>query len=114
MEARTRPLGLVKLALLAFGIGTALLVAPACKAQSEISPDHFDGTDSWAVTAQKVHAPAQKLSVANAPLAVKRQKTTQTPAFQLVAAREVSKATSFDAMAVERKRTAAVRKPEKQ
>lgn len=29
----------------------ALLVSP-CKAQSEISPDHFDGTDAWAAAAQ--------------------------------------------------------------
>ena len=101
MEAQAKPLVLFKLALLAFGIGAALLLTPACKAQSEISPDHFDGTDSWALASQKVHAPVQKLGVAKA-------------SFQLVAVREVSKSASQGIVAVEPKRKEAARKPEKQ
>jgi hypothetical protein len=39
---------LFKIPLILSGISAVLLLAPACKAQSEIAPDHFDGTDSWA------------------------------------------------------------------
>lgn len=35
---------------------TAFL-APRCKAQSEVNPDHFDGTDSWAAAASALHPP---------------------------------------------------------
>lgn len=104
----------LKLPLLLLGIGAALLLTPACKAQSEISPDHFDGTDSWAAAAQKVHAPAQKQVVAKASLQAKSQKTPQGSAIQLAAAREVSKPVRPDATALDRKRKAAARDPEKQ
>ena len=43
-----KPFGLVKGVLTVVGLATGLLFSPACKAQSEIDPDHFDGTDSWA------------------------------------------------------------------
>ena len=114
MKAQAKPFVLFKLALVAFGIGTALLVTPACKAQTEISPDHFDGTDSWAVSAQTVHAPVQKLSVAKASLSAKRRKTAQNSPFQLAAAREVPRRVTHDIVAVESRRKAALRKLEKQ
>ena len=114
MEAQAKPLVLFKLAVLAFGIGAALVLTPACKAQSEISPDHFDGTDSWALASQKVHAPVQKLGVAKASLSAKSQKTAENSPFQLAAVREVSKSASQGIVAVEPKRKEAARKPEKQ
>lgn len=104
----------LKLPLLLLGIGAALLLTPACKAQSEISPDHFDGTDSWAAAAQKVHAPVQKHVVAKAPLRAKSQKTAQGSTLQLAAAREVSKPLSPDAAVADRKRKMAASNPEKQ
>lgn len=114
MEAQAKPFVLFKLAILGFGIGAALLLTPACKAQSEISPDHFDGTDSWAVAAQAVRAPVQKPSVAKASLPAKSKRTAQNSLFQLAAAREVSKPVRLDALAMEPRRKAAPRKPEKQ
>ena len=110
MKAQAKPFVLSKLALVAFGIGAALLLPPACKAQSEISPDHFDGTDSWAVAVQTVNAPVQKLRVAKASLSAKSQKTAQNSSFQLAAAREVSR----HIVAAEPRRKAAPRKPENQ
>jgi len=112
MNAQVKPL--FKSALVAFGIGAALLLTPACKAQSEISPDHFDGTDSWAVAAHVVHAPAQKLTGARASGSAKSQKTARNSPFQLAAAREISKTVSQDIVAVEPRPNAAPRKPEKQ
>jgi hypothetical protein len=114
MEAQVKHFMLLKLPLLVLGIGAALLLTPACKAQSEVSPDHFDGTDSWAVAAQTVHAPVQKQAVTKTSLQAKSQKAAQASAFQLAAAREVTKPVSHDAVAIDRKRKPAARKPEKQ
>jgi hypothetical protein len=114
MNAQVKPVVLFKLALVSFGIGAALLLTPACKAQSEISPDHFDGTDSWVLAPQVVHAPAQKLSAARASRSAKSQKTARNSPFQLAAAREVPKPVSHDIVAVEPRPKAAPGKPEKQ
>ena len=115
MKAQAKPFVLFKLTLVAFGIGATLLLTPACKAQSEISPDHFDGTDSWAVAAQTVNAPVQKQRVAKATaLSAKSQKTAQNSQFQLAAAQEVSKRVSHDIVAAKPRREAAPRRPEKQ
>jgi len=53
-----KSVGLLKGAVILGGLAAGLLLSPACKAQSEISPDHFDGTDSWEMQARKV-APAK-------------------------------------------------------
>jgi hypothetical protein len=99
--------------LFSFGDGAAVVLAPACKAQSEISPDHFDGTDSWAAAAQKVHAPVEKGAVAKASLQAKSQKTDQGAAFELAAAREIANPVSSKVAAADPKRKSATRKPEK-
>lgn len=95
---------LLKLSLVLFGIGAALVLTPACKAQSEISPDHFDGTDSWATTARPAHPQPQKQSAAKPSLQAKSQKAMQGSALQLAAAREVSKPVNREAVAADRKR----------
>jgi len=104
----------LKLPLRVLGIGAALLFTPACKAQSEVSPDHFDGTDSWARSAQAVHAPAQKHTVVKASVQEKSQKPIQGSALQLAAVREVSKPVNREAVAADRKRKSASGYPEKQ
>ena len=45
-----------KMAILLGGLGTALSLAPACKAQ-EITPDHFEGTDSSEAARKPAVAP---------------------------------------------------------
>jgi len=40
-----------KMCVTLVGLAAGLFFSPACKAQSEIAPDHFDGTDSWEVAA---------------------------------------------------------------
>ena len=102
---------LLKLPLLVLGIGAALLFTPACKAQSEVSPDHFDGTDFWARGAQ---TPAQKHAVVKASVQEKSQKANQGSTLQLAAVREVSKPTNREAVAADRKRKAPTGNPEKQ
>lgn len=95
---------LLKLSILLLGIGAALLLTPACKAQSEISPDHFDGTDSWATAARPIHAQAQKQTAAKPVVQAKNHKAAQGSAFQLAAAREVTKPLRREAGAVDLKR----------
>jgi hypothetical protein len=56
----------LKLPLVMFALGGVLTFAPGARAQSDVAPDHFDGTDSWAASAS-VQAPSVKpkpLSVA--------------------------------------------------
>jgi hypothetical protein len=62
---------LLKISILGFGFAGVALLAPACRAQTEIDPDHFDGTDSWALAAaRKALAAKTKFStVATHPLA---------------------------------------------
>jgi hypothetical protein len=43
------------------GLAAGLILSPASKPQSEIAPDHFDGTDSWEAVAH------HKLVVSKSP-----------------------------------------------
>jgi hypothetical protein len=98
---------LLKVPLLLVGFGAVLLFAPACKAQ-EVSPDHFDGTDSWEIAA-RTPAAAKSKSAANAgSYQAKNQKASAS--LQLASAREVTKSAPRNAVAPLDKRKAAVRK----
>lgn len=92
---------LLKLSVLVLGAAAALVLTPACKAQSEISPDHFDGTDSSATAARPVHAQAQKQPAAKPSKQAKSQKAST---FQLAAVREATKPVNREGVAVDRKR----------
>ena len=104
---------LLKLSVLLIGIGAALVLTPACQAQSEISPDHFDGTDSWATAARPAHLQPQKQPAAKPSLQAKSQKEAKGSAFQLTSAREVTTAVRPEAGAVDRKRKPASPNPDK-
>lgn len=93
---------LLKLSSLVLGATAALVLAPACKAQSEISPDHFDGTDSWSKAARPVHLKKQPATKPSKQ--AKSQKAAQGSAFQLAAVREATKPVNREAVAVDRKR----------
>ena len=92
---------LLKLSVLVLGAAAAMVLTPACKAQSEVSPDHFEGTDSWAVAAQPVHAQPQKQSAAKPSKQAKSQKAST---FQIAAVREATKPVNREAVAVDRNR----------
>ena len=105
---------LLKLSVLLFGIGAAQVLTPVCKAQSEISPDHFDGADTWAMAARPVHPQTQKQTAAQPSVQAKnQQKGTNGSAFQLAAAREVTKPVRREAVAIDRKRKPAAANSEK-
>ena len=104
---------LSKLTVLFFGVAAALVLTPSCRAQSEISPDHFDGTDSWATAARRAPALPYKQPSTKPSLQAKSQKELNRPAFQLAAAREVTKPASREAAAIDRKRKPAASHSEK-
>src|SRR5258708_9269107 len=56
---------LLKMPAMIFGFGVLAVFAPSCKAQSEVSPDHFDGTDAWEIAARKPVATGAKLTPAS-------------------------------------------------
>jgi hypothetical protein len=104
-----------KLPMMLLGLGAALVLTPACKAQSEVDPDHFDGTDSWQVAL--AHQPSNtKSSQAKGQGFVQAQnkKPASGPSLQLAAARESSQLPRQDAVAIQDKRKAAPRKSNKQ
>jgi hypothetical protein len=103
---------MLKLAVPLLGFGAALLFTPSCRAQSEISPDHFDGTDSWEIAARTAaphtaHALASKNQLAKAP-------TGAQSTLQLASDRQRSAPQRREAAAIPEKRKPAVRKSEKQ
>jgi len=105
---------LLKLSALLFGIGVALFLTPACQAQSEVSPDHFDGTDSWAMAARPSPSQPQKRLASKPSLQAKSQRETKGSSFQLAADREISRPMSHEAGAIDRKRKTAAPNTQKQ
>ena len=102
----------IRMGVLLFGTAAVLFLAPASKAQSEISPDHFDGTDSWEMAVQSLHAAKHIRSGVKSHLHRQNQRTVGGST-QLAAARENSEAATQDAAAVDRKRRTAANHPSK-
>lgn len=103
---------LLKIPMMFFGLGAALVLTPACRAQSEINPDHFDGADSWEWAAH--HAAVQKPKMVPAARQARSGKSDSASTFQLAAARDLAKPIWHDAVAIQNKRKTAARKPNKQ
>jgi hypothetical protein len=104
-----KPFSLLKVSMLLVGFGAVLLFAPACKAQ-EVSPDHFDGNDSWEIAARKPVAAKAKSAANVGTYQARNQKTSAGPSLQMAAAREVTKSAPRTAVALRDKRKTAVRK----
>jgi len=84
-----KPFTIYKLPALLLCLGGALALAPASRAQSEVAPDHFDGTDSWAAAAV-AKVPAKKDQPQTAAALTARSNKPAAPSLQPVAAREVT------------------------
>lgn len=63
---KTRVFGMIGVLGVALTVAMQMLTAPACKAQAEVNPDHFDGTDPWAGPLQVAQPAKPAPSVANA------------------------------------------------
>jgi len=105
--------GMLKLPLMLVGFGAALLLAPSCKAQSEVNPDHFDGTDSWEIVARKPNASKIKSVPVNSYQA-QNKKTGSGASLQLASEREATKSPSHNAVALQDKRKVTARKSDKE
>lgn len=104
---------LSKLTFMLVGLGAALTLAPSCKAQSEVSPDHFDGTDPWEIAAHKSAAWKNKAATASSYQA-QNKKNRSDASMHLASEREVLKSAPRGAVAVQDKRKVTARKTEKQ
>lgn len=103
---------LLKIPMLLAGLGAALFLAPSCKAQSEVSPDHFDGTDPWEIAAHKPVTTNNK-SAAASSFQAQNRKNGAGASLQLASERGVSKSEPR-AMALQDKRKVTARKSEKE
>jgi hypothetical protein len=106
--------GMWKIPVMLLGLGAAVILTPACKAQ-EVNPDHFTATgvdDVNQASQQKTAAPALKQT----PSAQRvRNHQTDTPAtLQLAATRDASLPAQPGTATAQEKRKAAGRNPKKQ
>src|SRR6266571_1118080 len=105
---------LLKIPAMVLGFGAVVVFAPTCKAQSEVSPDHFDGTDPWEIAARKPVTPRTKAAPAPASYQVRNEKAGSGAGLQLAAARDLSNPVPHNTVAVQDKRKTAVRKANKE
>lgn len=96
----------ISMGLLVFG--AALVLAPSSRAQAEIAPDHFDGSDSWAAAAES-KAPTPKAKQASAAIQAQSKKSGTH-----AAANNVSEPKLAELVAIQDKRKASPRKPNQQ
>jgi hypothetical protein len=112
-ELVMKSFSLLKIAVSLLGFGALLLLTPSCRAQSEVSPDHFDGTDSWETAARTpaphtAHAPAPKNQLA------KTKAASSQSSLQLASDRQLSAPQRQNGVVIQNKPKPAVRKTEKQ
>ena len=108
-----KPFSLLKIPVLLAGFGALLFFAPACKAQSEISPDHFDGTDPWEIAARKPVAQKAKTASQVGSYQAQNKKADSAASLKLAAVREASNASHDNAVAIpDKRKVAVVRKPD--
>ena len=94
-----------KLSIVLLCLGGTMLLAPQSRAQADMAPDHFDGTDSWAAAAS-TQAPASKSHSATTTLLAQNNKPA-TPSIQPVAAHSAVATRRSTALATKRRKPAA-------
>jgi hypothetical protein len=107
--------GMWKIPVMLLGLGAAVILAPTCKAQQEVSPDNFTATgvdDVNQGSQQKAAAPALKQT----PSAqhVRNHQTDAPATLQLAAKRDAALPAQPGTAAVQEKRKATGRNPKKQ
>jgi hypothetical protein len=96
-----------KLPVLLIGLGGFLALAPQSRAQADTAPDHFDGSDSWALAASpKISAPRPKPRPASITPHLTGSKSA-TPVPQPVAARTATVSRRSDTAATKKRKPAA-------
>ncbi len=108
-----KPFSLLKIAVLLPVLGALLLFTPACKAQSEVNPDHFDGTDPWEIAARKPVTSKTKPGPAPASYQAQNKKAGAVASLQLAAVRDLSNSARHHAATVQDNRKKGVRQSDK-
>jgi len=106
-----KSLGMLRISIIALGSAAAMFIAPQCRAQFEIAPDHFDDTDSWqTVAVAKVHVPKTNPAKTGVAGQVLNGNTSGHATLRATALRNVPNAHGPEAVAVLDKRKASNRK----
>lgn len=101
-----KPFSFNKLSVVLLGLGGVLFFAPQSRAQADVAPDHFDGTDSWAAAAV-AKVPAAQAKSHSVPGTLQAQNTKPaSPVLQPVAAREVTAPSRSNATANKKRKPA--------
>jgi hypothetical protein len=80
-----KPFGVLKISVILVGVGAAMALSPACKAQ-EVSPDHFtDNGVQDVYNSASVNAPAPKVKQKQPAPQVQAHQTTSPAKLQPVA-----------------------------
>jgi len=105
-----KPFSLLKIPALLLGFGALLFFAPNCKAQSEVSPDHFDGTDPWEIAARTPVTSKTKPTQALGSFQARNKKPDTGASLQLAAVRDTSNSMRHNTVATQDRRKPALRK----
>jgi hypothetical protein len=100
---------MLKIPVTLLDLGAVMLLAPMCKAQSEVAPDHFDGSEPWAASRP---AP-QKAAAAQAKQTPSASQARSPATLQLASKRDSSLPVQPAGAAIQDKRKATPRKPKK-
>src|SRR5215471_13040771 len=101
----------LKIPMILFSLWALLVLSPACRAQAEINPDHFDGTDPWEIALR--HSAAPKPERAPASKHARKARPEPASSFELAATRDATMSLSRDEIAIQRKPKRAVHKQKK-
>lgn len=107
-----KPYSMLKTSILICSFGGALMLSPACKAQSEVAPDHFEGgnTEPWEKASRFVIPQPAKANPKQAASQAQAHKTSPGAKLQVAAARDHSKLAEHDVVAVQDKRRTSTNK----
>jgi hypothetical protein len=109
-----KPFRMLKIPVILLGFAGALILSPACKAQQEVSPDHFTDTGVEHIYQAAPHKAAAHELKQTPPVLQARHHRTDSPATpQLTATRHSLSAAQPSALAIPEKRKTATRKPNK-
>lgn len=108
-----RPFGTWKLPVILLGLGGAMALSPACKAQ-EVNPDHFTDTGIEGATSAAPHKTAAAKPKQSASALQARNESSDSPAtVQLASKRESSLPPRSSDVAVPAKLKTTARNPKK-
>ncbi len=108
-----KPFSLLKIPVLFVGLGAVLLFSPTCKAQSEVNPDHFDGTDPWEAASRKPVTAKANSTLSTASYQAQNHRASSGASIRLAAVEDTSNPVPRNAVAVQDRRKTAVRKSDK-